>query len=210
MKTKLTLSALAAGAVALALVPMLLLVGCSTSPNAFERFAYTATTNTVPVATNYVRSTTVTNDNGTVETRNVVTWSTNLETHVNYTVSTNAAAIVSTGAAIGNIFSPGWGEVAGMGALGLLSLLAKLKANKANATSVVMAQGTETLLAILEAEKGKPFVDAIKLRLVRDQNAAGVLREIGKLVETTVDNEAARDLAKKLLETLPAAQPSAS
>lgn len=180
--------------------------GCALAPSAVDSFVFHAETNTVPVVTNWVKTVTVTNSTGGAETRNVVTWATNIENHVTYTVSTNAAAIVKTGAAVGNIFAPGWGEAVGVGLMGLFGLWAKMRTAKTTKSAAVMAQGMETLLALIEAEKGKAFTDTLKLRLVKDQNAAGVLREIAKLVETTVDNEAAKQLARSLLESLPAAQ----
>ncbi len=177
----------------------LLLNGCALAPASVDSFLFTATTNTVPVATNWTVTVQATNDLGTVETRHVVTWATNIQASVTYQVSTNAAAIVQTGAAIGNIYAPGWGELGGIVAGGMLALWAKLRSKKVGA---VQAQGAETLLAILEAEKGKAFVDAIKLRLVKDQNTAGVLREVAKLVET-VDNDQAKAVAQAILAKLP-------
>lgn len=177
--------------------------GCALAPAAVDRFIFVPVTNSVPVVTNYVTTVTATNTAGDVETRNIVTWLTNIETTVTYTVSTNAAALIQTGGNVGDIFAPGWGSIAASGLLGLLALWAKLRANKINAGAEVLTQTVETLLAILEQTKGKQFTDALKLRLVKDQNAAGVLREIALLVENTVDNDAAKALAKLLLEQLP-------
>lgn len=175
-----------------------LFCGCSSFPAA-EQVLFTAQTNSVPVVTNWTVTHQATNDLGTVETRNVVTWATNTETTVTYQVSTNATAIVQTGSRIGEIFSPGFGELAGVAVGGLLALWARIKSKKSGA---VMAQGMETLLAVIETTKGKAFADTIKLRLVKDQNTAGVLREIAALVEATVDNEQAKAVARTMLEGL--------
>jgi hypothetical protein len=178
--------------------------GCSAPSSPVDQFLFTAQTNTVPVVTNWTVTVTATNDLGSVETRNVVTWATNIQSTVTYQVSTNAAAIVQTGSRIGNIFSPGFGELAGVVVGGFLALWARIKSKKSGA---VMAQGMETLLAVIETTKGKAFADTIKLRLVKDQNTAGVLREIAALVEATVDNEQAKAVARTLLETLPQPTP---
>lgn len=185
----------------LLLASLLVLVsGCgSTTTATVDKFVFTPLTNTVPVVTNWVTTVTATNDLGTVETRNIVTWATNIQTEITYTVSTNAAAITATAGRITDIFVPGVGELVSLGLGGLLALWARLRGKK---TGAVLAQSVETLLAILETTKGKEFASGLKLRLVKDQNAAGVLREIAALVESTVDNEQAKALARTLLETL--------
>lgn len=187
---------------------VVLINGCTLAPPAVDRLVFTPQTNSVPIVTNYVTTVTATNATGDVETRNVVTWLTNIETTVTYQVSTNAAALIQTGGAIGNLFVPGWGSIGASALLGLLALWARLRSNKINAGAEVLTQTVETLLAILEQTKGKEFVAALKARMVKDQNSAGVLREIAKLVETTVDNDAAKALAKLLLEQLPQERPA--
>jgi len=178
----------------------LTLCGCSSTDSPVERFIFTAETNSVPVATNWTTTVTSTNALGTVETRNIVTWATNSETTVTYNISTNAAAITATAGRVTDIFVPGVGELVSIGLGGLLALWARFRSKK---TGAVLVQSVETLLAILETTKGKEFTDGLKLRLAKDQNSAGVLREIANLVNTTVDNAQAKMVAKVILQSIP-------
>lgn len=183
---------------------VLLLNGCS-SPSV-ERFAFTAQTNAVPVVTNWTSSVTDVNAAGISETRNVVNWATNIESRITYIVSTNGLATIGTAAAITDIFAPGWGQALAAALLGITGLWARSRSTAKTMTTsaTVLTQSVETLLALLETTKGKTFTDQIKLKLAKDQNTAGVLREISQLVSTTVDNDQAKAIARQLLATLPA------
>jgi pyruvoyl-dependent arginine decarboxylase (PvlArgDC) len=67
-----------------------------------------------------------------------------------------------------------------------------------------MAQGTETLLAIIETTpQGKELATRLKLELAKGQASAGVLREAALIVETHVDNDAAKKAARLVLNSLP-------
>ena len=192
------------------LLGLVLFSGCALAPSSAEKFAFDISTNTVPVATNWTTSVSTTNPGGVVETKNLVTWETNIETRITYTVNTNGLATIGTAAAITDIFAPGWGQVAGAALFGFVGLWARSRSTaKTMTTSAsVLTQSVEMLLAIIETNKGKAFTDQIKLKLAKDQNTAGVLREISMLVTQTVDNDQAKAIARQLLATLPAQSPA--
>lgn len=200
MKTKLALIFVACAA---------LLCGCSSpAPSAPERFLFDVQTNTVPVVTNWVEALTVTNELGTVETRNFVTWATNIETRITYTVSTNGAAMSETASRLTNVFFPGFGELAAALLAGILGTWAKLRStiNKGKTASVVLAQGAELLLAIIETTpQGRELAPKLKLELAKNQISAGVVGEIARIVDNYVDNDAAKKAARMVLESLPQA-----
>jgi len=202
---------LSAGVRALALVSLILSVsllglvsGCRLAPT--TGFIFDARTNTVPVVTNYTVTVQETNALGTVETRHLVTWQTNIESQITYTVSTNAAALTQTAGRVTNLFAPGWGELAGALGLGVLSAWARFRSSikKGEKGNAVLAQGIETLLAIVETTpQGAQLAAQMKLKLAKEQGLAGVANEIARIVETYVDNDAAREAARKVISLLP-------
>jgi hypothetical protein len=199
----------------LVIVPICLVCnGCaSPAPSDFEQYIFNVETNSVPVATNWTSTETITNAAGGVEVRNVVNWATNIQTHFTYTASTNAAALTQSAANVANVLRPGLGDLVGGILIGILGAWAKLRStiNRGKAANVVMSQGIETLLAIVETTpQGKVIADRMKLQLVKNQKAAGVLAEIARIVETHVDNEAAKKTARAILATMPSetAQPA--
>lgn len=186
------------------------LSGCSshTPPTPVERFFFDVQTNSVPVVTNKTVTVFETNAAGIVETRHIVTWVTNIENHVTYTVSTNSAAMGQTASRLTNVFFPGFGELAAALLAGILGTWAKLRStlNKGKTAQVTLAQSIETLLAVIETTpQGAQLSDRLKLELAKGQASAGVLREVAQIVENYVDNDAARKAAKLVLESLPKA-----
>jgi hypothetical protein len=188
----------------------LLCGGCSSpTPNAAEKFLFQVETNRVAVPTNWMTIQTVTNQEGATEQVPVMNWRTNIQEHVTYTVSTNAAALTQSASRLTNIFAPGFGELIAALAAGVLGTWAKLRStlNKGKAANVTLAQSIETLLAIVETTpQGRELSDRLKTKLVKDQSAAGVLAEIAHVVNTYVDNDAAKKAAQLILDSLPKPQ----
>lgn len=191
---------------AFCLLGLVTLSGCSTAPTALERLIFNVTTNEIPVVSVATNATTVTNDLGAVETRNLVTWATNIESRVTYTVATNTAALTSTAGRLTNLYAPGWGELAATAAASVLAMWARMRStvNKGKAAQVTLAQGIETLLAIIETTpQGKELSLRLKLELAKGQKTAGVVAEIAHIVDTFVDNDSAKKAAKLILDSLP-------
>jgi hypothetical protein len=196
-------------ALMLLLASLAMVPGCSgyhPAPTAAERYLFTVQTNAVPVVTNWTETVWTTNAAGQVETRNLVTWATNIESHVTYIISTNAAGITQTAGRLTNMFFPGFGELVAGILAGALGLWARLRStiSRGKTAQVSMAQSIETLLAIIDTTpQGKELTEKLKLKLVQEQAVAGVLREISSIVATHVDNDAAKKAAKLILDTLP-------
>ena len=220
MRNKLTLAGLA--------LAVVLFAGCTSAPTPVEQHFFSIVTNVVPVVqmqTNTVYTTNVvTLEVSTTNTVNDVTHVTiqpvrdlivTADTHVSlwtnlgvtytYTANTNAAGVAQTARAVGNLFGP-FGDLIGLGVAGLFGLWGAIRSRKASQMTTgatVLSQSIEVLLNVIAATpQGQQLSDKLKLELARNQNAAGVLTEIAHLVETQVDNDAAKKAAKFILDTV--------
>lgn len=184
--------------------------GCGSPPTAVERHLFTITTNETPTVqtfTNTVWTTNIVEGVPVPGAELVTTFKTNIAVDYTYTANTNAAALQSTVQNVGNLFGP-YGALAGGLFLGALAVWGKMRSGKTKAETgnAVLAQSIETLLQIIETTpQGKLLTDRLKVELAKNQIAAGVLNEIAVVVETQVDNEQAKAVARHILAQLPAA-----
>ena len=190
------------------LLGLILFAGCGAPPVAVEQHFYTITTNETPVVTSAATVAAVTNDNVVTFTTNVV-YSTNIQVGYVFTPNlTNAAPAVEIARGIGNVFGP-YGDLIAAAIIGVLALWGKVRsqqASKAEAASAVLAQGIETLREILKTTpQGRELDTQIVALLSKQQITAGVIREVARIVNDNVDNPAAKQAARALLERLPGA-----
>jgi hypothetical protein len=189
-----------------ALLGLILLAGCGSPPVAVEQHFYTITTNETPIVTSAVTFQAVTNGPVVTFTTNVV-YTTNLQVGYVFTPNTtNAAPVVGIARGIGNIFGP-YGDLIAAAIIGALALWGKVRstqATQADAASAVLAQGIETLREILKTTpQGREMDTQIVALLSKQQITAGVIREVARIVNDNVDNPAAKQAARALLERLP-------
>lgn len=191
------------------------LLGCKTSaPTRLEQSLFDLTTNqVVSVASVPV----------VVQETNVVVydspqtglavWETNIVSVTNYrTVSvTNeeyaylpgnkAEQIVESGSALGNLF--GMGGIVGTVLGGLFGLWGQMRSSKSNKTAAALAQIIETGSKILKTTpQGLQLDSQWKKWMLSHQTEQGVVTEVLRLLQTTVDEPSAQVTAQKLLDLM--------
>lgn len=179
-----------------AIASIVLMIGCSTishKPSAFERKIYLVETNEhVVIKTNYV---TVTNVTGAISVEAQIQHQTNEV----YTLQPNpeqAAIIKGTATGLGDLF--GFGGIAGAAISGLYSMWAAGRNRKVNQTLI---QGIETAREVLaNTPQGQKADEHLVSWLKNNQREAGVINLVANLVNTSVDNEAAKEAAKLIIE----------
>ena len=190
----------------------LLLGGCSSQPTSVERFLFDVKTNEV------AHVTLTTNTVGGIAT---IAAQTNIAQDVIWTVKPTVTTVSNIGAGIVDNLFPGIGKLALILLTGFLSLFGlnrqrKLteaanradvhyeRANTANAVAQNFAQSIEVLREIL---KTTPQGQALDVKIVdmlqRHQLTAGIIREAVSIVGNTVNNDAAKSAAGKILALLP-------
>ena len=194
------------------LLSLVLLGGCSSQPTSVERFLFDVKTNEV------ARVSITTNTVGGIAT---IAAQTNIAQDVIWTVKPTVTTVSNIGAGIVDNLFPGIGKLALILLTGFLSLFGlnrqrKLteaanradvhyeRANTANAVAQNFAQSIEVLREIL---KTTPQGQALDLKIVdmlqRHQLTAGIIREAVSIVGNTVNNDAAKSAAGKILALLP-------
>ena len=194
------------------LLSLVLLGGCSSQPTSVERFLFDVKTNEV------ARVSITTNTVGGIAT---IAAQTNIAQEVIWTVKPTVTTVSNIGAGIVDNLFPGIGKLALILLTGFLSLFGlnrqrKLteaanradvhyeRANTANAVAQNFAQSIEVLREIL---KTTPQGQALDLKIVdmlqRHQLTAGIIREAVSIVGNTVNNDAAKSAAGKILALLP-------
>lgn len=171
-----------------------LIVGCATGapPSAFERTAYTVTTNFV------------TNINAVVQigaSNNVV--ATNFVTNVfsQYQLEPRPEVIagIQTAGTVATTFGFGLGGVIVSVLLGAYGAYAKWQSARRGKANVVLTNnievGHETILATAGAAVAAQFIEAIKSAQVK----AGVKEDIAAVVDNNVDEQEARMEAASLV-----------
>jgi len=175
---------------------LLVVIGCSTishKPSAFERKIYLVETNEqVIVKTNYV---TITNEAGGVTVQSQLVHKTN-ELYTLHPNPEKEAVIKGTATGIGDLF--GFGGIAGALISGAYSMWASGRNRKVNQTLI---QGIETAREVLATTpQGQKADEHLVSWLKNNQREAGVINLVANLVNTSVDNEAAKEAAKLIIE----------
>lgn len=180
MKHKLTL---------LAIITFLAATGCQGPPgsNKAERLLFDVKTNYQAVV---IQATNPVTGEAWLQT-NLVPVSTEL---VDKPATTDT---VKTVGGIGSAFTP-WAGFGSAAALGLLAVWREFRNRKVKGALI---QGIETGRALLtETQQGRELTDRFTTWLVRQQNAAGVLGEVSKLVGVFSDKALAAEAAQRLNE----------
>ena len=191
---------------------LVLLGGCSSQPTSVERFLFDVKTNEV------ARVSITTNTVGGIAT---IAAQTNIAQEVIWTVKPTVTTVSNIGAGIVDNLFPGIGKLALILLTGFLSLFGlnrqrKLteaanradvhyeRANTADAVAQNFAQSIEVLREVL---KTTPQGQALDVKIVdmlqRHQLTAGIIREAVSIVGNTVNNDAAKSAAGKILALLP-------
>lgn len=221
--TKLLIGTLAG----LLIASVIAFMGCGTPPTKLESTFFNNQTNYVTlVTTNYTHVTNVTPI--VTEVTNTVRLTNNvIETVVEKITNTVISVITQTNLATNTVaqiemapkpeiaqgaktivdfFAPGISQLVYLGVGGLLSVWAGIRNRKMKATSVVLAQGTETLLAMLQTTpQGQKLVDAAKEWLAKHQELSGVHQIVDTLLEKEVSPGDAQTAAEQLAKII--AQP---
>jgi hypothetical protein len=199
-----------ASVVAALFVLAVLCVGCASSgkpiqPNAFDRTLFNIETNLTPavsVQTNTVvvtNAVTVTNDAG------VVTWQTNVVLATNVCHVTNfipqyelapkeaaETAIKATGGVVGGLF--GFGGLAATLLGGVYHTYMQIRNRRINAA---LTQAIETGREVLKSTPQGQQLDAAYVQwLQQHQTQAGVINAVAGMVNSFVDNDAAKAAAQ--------------
>lgn len=125
---------------------------------------------------------------------------------VTYTVSTNASSLAETAGSIANMVAPGSGGLVTTGITGLLGLFAayftrRQTKKKGELIAGTLAQSIETLREVLRSNPTTQHLDGKIVSFLQSQQASvGVIQEVARLVENTVDNEDAKHLARTIIE----------
>ena len=200
-----------------------LVAGCSMlaskPPSALETKLYDIKTNQVPVVVLRTNVVTVTETN-VVTVRNPVTQviyqtnqvtvqivGTNIVTVTNlvpaYDFTPKASAVADaqiTGGVINTVF-PGWGSVVSYGLTGLLALWGGLRTKKQNANTANLTQAIETARSVIKSlPNGATIGTQFDNFLVQHQTDANLLDEIGTIVDSTVNPDAAQGAATKIIQ----------
>ncbi len=189
-----------------------LFAGCAATrpPSPVERSFYDIKTNTVEVVvtkTNVINQTNViervvehdvTNLFPVVTSVTNVTHATNAVASYDLTPNEKAAAVQNTAGLIGNFW--GVGGIAS-GVLGLLfGLYGQWRSSRSNKTAGALAQIIETGRALLQTTpQGKALDGQWKSWMIEHQAEAGVITEVGKLMQNVVDDKSAQIVAAQLL-----------
>lgn len=126
-----------------------------------------------------------------------------------FTPNPTAGAVASTGAAVGSIWSPIAGGIAGAALTGIFSLWGLLRSRKRETanelTAVELGQIIETGRQVLLAlPDGAKYEAAWKDWMVKHQAQTGVISQVAELVATGVDNEKARGAAQTIVNLIKA------
>lgn len=207
------------------LTSLLLLTGCETTPNGFDRLFMDITTNaptiTTHTLTNWVSVTNTFTRTNELSLTNFVTGErtiTNFVTQTqtvnsnpvilsvvitnpptyNYTPNTNADKLKEGAGLIGNMVAPGVGGPVASGVVGLLLTgYAWIRGNKHRDTSAALAQGIETAREVIRTAvpNGNQYDAAFVDWLKAHQLEEGVLKQVGVLLAKSVDPEKASGAA---------------
>lgn len=207
----------------------LIIIGCSTTPpTATERKFYDITTNLNLVVTwqtntlyrtnTVVETITVTNQIGqvvpimvtnlfSVPVPQIIPIYTTNQTY-NYTQNANAEAVKGVAGTIGNIAAPGVGGPIASGIAGLaFALWAWVRGSKASATANNLAQTIEVARQLIQSlPNGKNLDNQLTTWMQQHQAEAGVLPQVLSILQKSVDNPAAKQVADQLTAALAALQ----
>lgn len=221
--------------IALSVVPVALasglLVSCQTGPpSRLESKFFDITTNYVPqvvVVTNvtpvYLTNVvTIQQTNVMVDKRvevypvtnltTLITYKTNYELATNYipaytfTPNTNAATVVETGKAAGDLF--GFGGIVAAILGGAFGLYGKMRSTKALNTAGVLAQVIQVGRDILKTTpQGQALDSQWKNWMIQHQLETGVIQQVVGLLDRVVDDESAREVAAEIAKLIQTPKP---
>jgi len=193
------------------LFALIFLPGCASTQSAVERYLFDTTTNTVPVV--------VTNPaTGDIVTKQVPT--------VEMVPSVALKSWGSLLATVADTLAPGVGKLTLTGLLGgagIFALNRQKKLTRAQMEAAGIAQENDSLNLVAdnfaqsievlrEVLKTTPQGQALDLKIVdmlhKNQVTAGIIRQAAEIVSGSVSNEAAKKIAAKILETVPAPLPA--
>ena len=216
----------------IALMVVISLVGCGTTPNVVDKALFTESTNfvtkivtvtnVVPVFTTITN--TITNTDHTVVQvpmpAYITTYLTNVVTETNVVpqiqLSPGMGSNLATGVAgsIGGMFGVGGLVTTVLG--GLCSAYLGFRNRQMSGdnsaitqTAGVLTQNIETLMEVLnKTPQGQAIMPMLKNYLVQHQSEAGVVQQVGALVEQFVQNPAAKASADEILNAVKTIQGS--
>lgn len=214
------------------IVALLALTSCAAPVQNWERNYFSTVTNKVPQTiyiTNLIHIPIV--ETNVVEVRRtnevgviVPVFMTNVITRevtvTNFAMGTNwvlieqlapspkTQATVEVGKAVAAPF--GWGEIVGYGLAALLTTYMTIRnrklagqASMGALTAGVLTQNIETLLNVLEqTPQGQQLKPIVKNYLMQHQNEFGVIENVAKIIETSVDEPSAKESATSILKAI--------
>lgn len=214
-----------------AITALAMLIGCATKPpTALEQRIFNITTNYYPelvIVTNtayrtntVVETIAVTNKVGVIvnqfETNTITVPITQVQTQVvqipayTYNVNTNGPGAAAQGVAttIGNIVAPGvGGPIAGAIVPLGLAIWAWIRGSKKSATANNLAQTIETARELIKSlPNGTALDNTLTTWMQNHQAEAGVLPQVLDILNSTVDNQVAKQTADQLKAALAALQ----
>lgn len=169
----------------LALIGIVLIIGCSATPTAWETKFYDIKTNVTPQV---------------VVTSNApgsVTYTTNYQTEYIYTANTNAVAAAQIGGTVAQPF--GLGGIFTSSLLGLASIWGAIRSRRLAKVAAGLVQGIEVASEVLRTTpQGNELDEKLKTWLQAHQAESGTIASVLALMNSTVDNQEAREVALKL------------
>jgi len=167
-------------------VSIALFAGCSSTPAPWETKFYDIKTNTTPV----IVATTNAADN-------VITYRTNVIVEYIYTFNTNAVAAAQIGGSVAAPF--GLGGVVASGLLGIASIWGAIRSRRLTKVAAGLVQGIEVASEVLRTTpQGNELDEKLKTWLQAHQAESGTIASVLALMNSTVDNAEAREVAAKL------------
>lgn len=167
------------------LAAALVLIGCSSTPYQWETKFYDIKTNTTPQVV--------------VQTNadNVITYKTNVVVEYLYTANTNSAAASQIGGSIAAPF--GLGGIVTSSLLGLSTIWGAIRSRRLNKVAAGLVQGIEVASEVLRTTpQGNELDEKLKIWLQAHQAESGTIASVLQLMNSTVDNQEAREVALKL------------
>jgi len=138
-----------------------------------------------------------------VSTQLSLTYATNVDVNYIYHANTNAATVAQVGGAIAAPF--GFGGIVSTALTGLFGIWAAIRSRRKGQLAAGLAQGVEVASEVLKTTpQGQQADEKLKAWLYQHQLETGIYSQVSKLLETTVDNEDARDVAARLRAELEA------
>lgn len=158
---------------------------------------------------------------GVISNYTTISFQTNRDLLVTYTVSTNASGLANAAGSVTNLFAPGFGGLVTKGLIGLLSLgagtgglfarkykqegdqmtvVAQTHKDMAEKTATAAGQIIQTYREVAQSTPQGAIVDAqLKSWMQQHQQAAGVIDIMSAAVNNNVDDAAAQSLARQVM-----------